>query len=269
MRLIDKFSSKAELEQYLKHVGDVRKADNQPLRKGNLEEHVAKLVGVKDWNTALGMMAKLDSIGQTVCGRCESSLLPNGFCTDETCFHSDWPQGSDGQNPAERRIAVSAMFRSDNGLFKADFDAAPYFEHLIADHSAIAQSYLDTLFEEDGSGCCAADDVARSFTDSPALKPYLDHPEYSMIKAAFTYFDTPQAEDTGFEVYVNMGDLSVWLATHHPKLYNSIPEYNRGILETDDQPQPEAETCINGCGPLMQNGLCPNAKCIYHRVDRF
>lgn len=230
MRLIDKFSSKAELESYLRHVGEVRESDNQGLRRGNLEKHVAKLLGVADWNTALGMVS--GTVAKTECKMCSLTLMPNGYCPDQQCIHHLCTQDSKGHED-DRRLTIHTQFRSDDGKFAADFDATPYFEHLIAEYPTIAPGYLERLFMEEGSGCTVADDVARTFADSPSLLPYTQHPEYSIIKMAFDYFDTPLADDTGFEVYVHMEDLSRWLVAHHPDLYYGIPEYARGFLDIE------------------------------------
>jgi len=225
MRLIDKFSSKSELEGFLKHVGEVRKADSQGLRRGNLEKHVARLLGVADWNTALGMMSNAEP---AKCELCDYPFLPSSFrsseivfCSNTRCInHIVCVDDTDGDE--FHRKPVFASFVSDDDRYEVSrFDASPYFEHLKDKDADIAAQQLEYLLLSQGSGCEASDDVARSFSDTPDLMHYASLPGYSTI---FAHFQRPDGTiaDTGFKVDVNCQMLIDWLRQENPATLNAL-----------------------------------------------
>jgi hypothetical protein len=225
MQMITRMTTEADINSFLKHVGTVRTADNQPLRKGNLEQHVAKLLGVCDWNTALGMVRKSEGTNAPACAICHQSLMPNGFCPDMLCFYHEWPQAAEVKvGMVNRRLTVKAGFESDDGRFKTDFDATPYFDFLVTKYRDISSSIISAIIIESGSGCIQADDVARSFTDEKTLLPYAQFPGYSAIIAAFHHFDSPYADNSGFEVYVDIEDLGRWLESEHPDVLKDLDD---------------------------------------------
>mgnify|MGYP001773813162 CR=1 FL=1 len=232
MQMITRFDSVEELNAFLKHVGEVRKADSQPLRRGNLEKHVANLLGVCDWNTALGMVSKKEASEPAKCCACKQPLMPNGFCGDTECFHHEWPQAAEkGSDTVYRRMTLPAYFQSDSEVFKAHFDASPYFEYLIKDHHSIAFGIILEIFKQQGSGCCETDDIARSFSDTDELQGYRSFPGYSVIVDAFDHFDKPYTEETGFEVYVETDALARWLKANHEEIFDLLPDEFKDLSE--------------------------------------
>lgn len=249
MNLITAIKTQHELESFRDHVAQIRKGDNQPLRKGKLEHHVAKILGVADWNTALGMVAKVEA-QRHVCHTCGFKLDPRGLCSYDQCFHYFWPQtvsadhvlmhqdvqpksididnGSGGLVTVYKRVEVEAELETDDRRVSTRFDASPYF------HSILEECGLDFLgkqiakiVDEQGSGCEATDDIAADFRDSSLLQPYLELPDYREIPKIFGYLDaladTRENEDiSGFEVSVELGDLAMWVDAYAPSLKHLI-----------------------------------------------
>lgn len=221
MNLIDSIRSVTDLKSFRDHVAKVRSEDSQPLRKGKLEHHVARILGVADWNTALGMVGQHEAPENT-CKRCESLLDPSGFCIDETCLYNDWPQyidaSSDVLDSFEKRQRVMATMKTDDGHASVEFDAAPYFQLQMNNWNwESLHADLGVLIKEEGYGCVQSDWVALAFRDHDELKGFRSLPGYKELLEAFGYLDalerTRSNKDAlGFEVYIDMDDLGQWVS---------------------------------------------------------
>ena len=152
-----------------------------------------------------------------LCSRCASDLRIDGYCEDETCPFSDWPQEADIERLCEvsgmdyqlesgltKRIPVCAKVYTDDRNVTVTFDAAPYF------HQALLDGKLDQILCElrdcDFAQDYPADDVARFFEERET-EAVFKHVEYL----------TGLGQVMGFECELDQEELSEWVATHAPK----------------------------------------------------
>lgn len=157
------------------------------------------------------------------CHRCESLLDPQGYCTDETCPHSDYGQHvhdfSVREETGKPRKRIRATLKSDDGLCDVDFDAAPYFIHQLVE-GRIGKT-IENLNAIEWAGDYAADQVALFFDGKPEY--VRTSPEYREVSEAFRHIegipDTRANKDIrGFEVYVEKEDCKTWLSEVLPLL---------------------------------------------------
>lgn len=107
MTIIDRFNSQDEFLKFRDHLGAVMAEKmSLPLKPRKLDELVAMVVGAKDFNTALGMIA------------------------------------SASKPVAEDRIKLRAVLTTTDGALSAVFDAAAYFNFIWTDPS---QNFVQTL----------------------------------------------------------------------------------------------------------------------------
>jgi hypothetical protein len=131
MTIIDRFNSQEDFLKFRDHLGTVMAEKmSLPLKPRKLDELVAMVVGAKDFNTALGMIASA-------------------------------PKAA-----AEERMILPAILSTTDGSRSVKFDAAIYF-HNISDNRSLSlmQTLKEILEGETAIGSDPFMDIAEYFTE--------------------------------------------------------------------------------------------------------
>ena len=138
-----------------------------------------------------------------ICRKC-GSPLQSGFCVDETCLYSNWPQQvsvNDVENLSEEQVVekyslVRAEVHSDDRVFEASFFANQWFVEATDEH------ILALAYDGEWGRCYEADSVAESADQVPAVAKVFEYLEIINLS---------QRETVGFECTVNRTDAMRWL----------------------------------------------------------
>lgn len=218
------------------------------LKHGQALDTVSKLLGSADWNT---LAARLTAVAEaqepadtTCCGRCGSPLL-NGYCTDGTCPHSDWPQSVNIDAVYDKtadavfrdlgirkRIRVRAEVYSDDMLYVTGFDCDAWFEQ-ASDEDIMGLAKIGWR------GDYAADTVAEFFEG-----------KIDLITEMFAYCRRTQgrANPVGYEVMVFPEQARRWLRWHRPGVLALLlcEEHDVSLVEAQE---PEIQGMWDWLGP--------------------
>jgi len=176
------------------------------------------------YREAMGVPAS--PVATTQCHRCGSNVT-GGYCSDDTCPYSDWPQcvpindlhdntldAIQAKHNLRKRQRVKAEIHSDDRLFVANFDAAAWLSQ--ADDEAII-----ALHAISWGGDYASDVVAEFFEATN-----------SDIANIFDYcrktHNTSRA--MGFECIVEEISGLAWLKQHRYGLWARLVCENEGIM---------------------------------------
>lgn len=206
------------VEAYLESIG-------KPVKYVQALEVVALAHGAKNWNTlqashtgrspaSIPELQNLKAI-DTECKKCGSPMA-HGYCTDNTCAYSDWPQSvawgvltncSDAEIESSlgitKRQRVKAEVQDDAALTCVEFDAGPWFEQA-------ADADIEQLREIGWRGDYPADEVALFFEET------------NQDVANLMYFcQGSQGTHTpiGFECEVEEDSAMAWLKRNRTQLW--------------------------------------------------
>lgn len=218
------------------------------LKHGQALDTVSRLMGSTDWNTLSAQIkaapATQSTAEPTQCQRCGSELL-NGYCTDATCPHSDWPQSVNVEAVYDKtadavyrdlgirkRIRVRAEVYSDDLLYVTGFDCDAWFEQ-ASDEEILALARIGWR------GDYEADVVAEFFEG-----------KIDLITEMFAYCRRTQGRDNpvGFEVQVFSEQAKRWLRWHRPGVLALLlcEEHDVTLVEAQE---PEIQGMWDWLGP--------------------
>ncbi|WP_429037473.1 hypothetical protein [Aeromonas media] len=205
MNMIQNIKSKKELSSFKSHVGKIL-AENLSLnlKAGRLNEVTAKLLGVNDWNTALGMFKEPQKC------KCGEPLNGLGYCIDERCVNHFWTQ-EESQTEDNRRIKIMATFHSLDYGADVKFDASEFFTSL-EDHLDI-EDVVSTLHKEQWGYCELTYEIAWFIYNLNS--PESQHERIVRLIDGATMLG--DASD-GFSVSIDVKTMHNWLNKHHPSL---------------------------------------------------
>lgn len=206
------------VEAYLESIG-------KSVKHTQALEVVARAYGHKNWNVLQGSpTGRLTNLNPEIqelpthesgCRKCGSPVV-HGYCSDDTCPCSDWPQyvsltSLNGKTAAEisaeygivKRIRVSATLNDDAVLTTLEFDAGPWF-------AQASDEDIRELREIGWRGDYAADEVALFFEDTN-----------SDIANLVGFCQGTQGSDNpiGFECAVDGDEAMNWLKFNKTQLW--------------------------------------------------
>lgn len=202
MNMIERINTTEELTSFKSHLSKVLSSElSLNLKTGKLNEVTAKILGVQDWNTVLGMFKE-----PTKC-QCGHFLDNLGYCVDSNCQNHFWKQHEE-QTPENRRIKIIATLEATGYDTKVEFDATEYFV------SHAKESYFEEMLErfqlEQWGYCEETDDVAWFFYDENVP----EMPVTNLLNFVSLLGD----ESQGYSVVIDTKSMHQWLSKHHPEL---------------------------------------------------
>jgi hypothetical protein len=101
---------------------------------------------------------------------------------------------------------IKARCFTDDGAFDVTFDATPWFKRASA-------SGIFAAAKENWSGGYGCDRIAMDLPKKPAN-----------LKKLFQYVDLlkDSPKSTGFECYVNAGDVLIWMHKNRPRIHKAL-----------------------------------------------
>ncbi len=216
------------------------------LKHGQALDVVAKLTGAADWNVLSAQLNRASVTEEAVsgCHKCGSALL-NGYCTDETCLYSDWPQAVaialvveqppeeiERRTGVQPRIRVPAEIHSDDWAREVEFDCDAWF-------AQASDTELLALAEREFGGDVEADAVALFFEATL--------PELAEV---FAYARQTQRrrDPVGFEVHVDEAYAMRWLKAHRPGVW-AVLRCREADIRLVEAEEPEIKGRWDWIGP--------------------
>lgn len=240
MLLIEKIKTHAELTSFRDHCAIFFKNElSLDLGERKLNEKVAKLIGYKDWNTAVGIIKIKESAPNLLepdgyklsssylldqkhtCHRCGSGIDNLGFCEDTQCPYNDWKQdapyidNNDSiQFESPRRLRVIANAWTDDHAISVEMDATEYFHQLhMQGHLMVA---IESLSKINFRGDYPSDEVALYFSDK---KDGFGNYDIKQMFEYITAYREKTKKDMGFECAVDQNSLKAWIQQEAPELW--------------------------------------------------
>ena len=201
MNITNRFTSKEDFLSFRDHLGKVMSDHlSLPLKPRKLDELAAKVVGAKDFNTAIAACSKANAL----------------------IINSVHP-GNDHE--------IAATIMSDNESMVADFDATPYFEFHLSKHNLVFK-LMHLLEERSTGGCSISSEMCRFIAfENESVNRVL---EYSVKESP----DVP--EDACYSTSIDMDSVVDWLLNQRLYMLASwVDAYEAGYsLDQYEQEHP-------------------------------